>query len=66
MALLTAIRLLQPSQPPPIFVRIIPPKEENLYDVMVGALGITGLMVLVAVVAALIFGGVLFWLRSRS
>ena len=53
-------------QQAPIIVRIIPPKEENLYDVMVSALGVTGVMVLVAIAAALLFGGVLYWVRSRS
>jgi hypothetical protein len=50
----------------PIIVRIVPPKEENLYDVLVGALGVTGVMVLVAVLAAVAFGAVLFWVRSRA
>ena len=55
---------LQPSNP--IIVKIVPPEEENLYDVMVGALGITGVMVVVALVAAVIFGVTLYWVRSRS
>ena len=55
----------QPS-PAPIIVRIIPPPEENLYDVMIGALGVTGVMIVIALVAAVVFGGVLFWIRSRA
>lgn len=51
---------------PPIIVKIVEPKEESLYDVLVGALGLTGAMVLVAIVAALIFGAVLFWVRSTA
>lgn len=52
-------------QQSPIIVRIIPPKEDNLYDVMVGALGVTGVMIVVALLAALVFAGVLYWVRSR-
>jgi hypothetical protein len=62
----TAALVLQPSPSSPIIVNIIPPKEENLYDVLVSALGVTGVMVAVAFVAALVFGGVLFWVRSRA
>lgn len=54
----------QPTNP--VIVRIIPPKEESLSDVLVGALGITGVMVLVALVAAVVFAAVLFWIRSRD
>ena len=54
------------SQQSPVIVRIIPPKEENLYDVLTGALGVTGVMVLIALAAAVIFGAVLFWVRSRQ
>ncbi len=50
----------------PVIVKIIPPKEESLSDVLVGALGVTGVMVLVAVVASVVFAGVLFWVRSRE
>jgi hypothetical protein len=54
----------QPSSP--VIVKLIPPKEENLADVLVGALGVTGVMVVIALVAALVFAGVLFWVRSRD
>jgi hypothetical protein len=57
--------VIQPPPSSPIIVRIIPPKEENLYDVLVGALGVTGVMVVIALVAAVVFGAVLFWVRSR-
>ena len=50
----------------PVIVKIVEPKEETLYDVLTGALGITGVMVLIAVVAAVILGAVLYWVRSRS
>lgn len=54
------------SQQKPIIVKIVEPKEESLYDVLFGALGLTGVMVLIAVAAAVVFGAVLFWVRSRS
>ena len=54
----------QPSNP--VIVKIIPPKEESISDVLVGALGVTGVMVLIALVAAVVFAGVLFWVRSRN
>ena len=53
------------SQQKPIIVKIVEPKEESLYDVLFGALGLTGVMVLIAVAAAVVFGAVLFWVRSR-
>jgi len=53
------------QQSPPVVVRIVEPKEAGLADVLIGALGLTGVLVLGAVVAALVFGGVLFWIRSR-
>jgi hypothetical protein len=55
-------------QAKPIIVKIIPPEGDptGLADVLIGALGLTGVMVLLAVIAAVIFAGVLFWFRSRS
>lgn len=53
----------QPSNP--VIVKIIPPKEDSISDVLIGALGITGVMVVIAVIAAIVFAGVLFWVRSR-
>lgn len=58
---------LQPSNEP-IIVRIIdpPPDIAGLADVLLGALGITGVIAVGALVIGLGFAGVLFWLRSRS
>ena len=58
---------LQPSNEP-IIVRIIdpPPDIAGLADVLLGALGITGVIVVGALVVGLGFAGVLFWVRSRS
>ena len=49
----------------PIIVKIVEPKEESLYDVLFGALGLTGVMTLIAIAAALVFAAALFWFRSR-
>jgi hypothetical protein len=58
---------LQPSNEP-IIVRIIdpPPDIAGLADVLLGALGITGVIAVGALVVGLGFAGVLFWLRSRA
>jgi hypothetical protein len=58
---------LQPSNEP-IIVRIIdpPPDIAGLADVLLGALGITGVIAIGALVVGLGFAGVLFWLRSRA
>jgi hypothetical protein len=50
-----------------ITVRIADPhKDEGLADVLMKSLGLTGVMVAVAIVAGLIVAGVLFYLRSRK
>ena len=54
---------------PPVTVRIIAPPEDptgGLGDVLLGSLGLTGVMVLVALAAGAIFAGVLFYIRSRQ
>jgi hypothetical protein len=54
----------------PIIVKIIPPEEKSelsgLADVLLGSLGLTGVIVLGALLAGLLMGGVMFWIRSRS
>ena len=56
----------QPSSP--VIVKIIEPKKDptGLSDVLIGALGLSGVLFLIAVLAAVVFGAVLFWLRSRK
>ena len=57
----------QPSSP--IIVKIDQPKNDptaGLADVLIGALGLSGVLVLIAMVAALIFGSLLFWLRRQK
>jgi hypothetical protein len=59
----------QQSQPTgPVIVKIVEPKRDptGLADLLIGALGLTGILTLVAVIAAAVFGAVLFWMRSRK
>jgi len=55
-------------QQSPVIVKIVEPNKDptGLSDVLIGALGLSGALFLVAVVAAVVFGAVLFWLRSRK
>ena len=69
--LLSSVRLLPSdfrfqTSTQPIIARIIEPKKASLYDVLFGALGLTGVMVAGAVLAALVLAGLLFWRRSRQ
>ena len=58
----------QPGKP--IIVKIIPPEAKSelagLADVLLGSLGLTGVIVLAAVVLGAVMAGVMFWVRSRS
>jgi hypothetical protein len=57
------------QEPDPIMVDISKSPESEmrgLADVLIGALGLTGLLMLGAILAAGIFAGVLFWIRSRA
>ena len=58
---------LQAQPPPPVMVKIIEPNKDptGLADVLIGALGLSGVLFLIAILAAVVFGAVLFWLRSR-
>jgi hypothetical protein len=60
-----------PQQPPPrepLIVKIVqtPHDPTGLADILIGAFGLTGVLILVAVVAAAAMAGVLFWIRRRS
>jgi hypothetical protein len=58
---------LQPSNEPIIVKLIDPPSDiSGLADVLLGALGITGVIVVGALVVGVGFAGVLFWIRSRA
>jgi hypothetical protein len=66
-SLLTLAFQAQPAKP--IIVKIIQPEKSELAglaDVLLGSLGLTGLIVLSAVVLGCVFGSVLFWVRSRG
>ena len=55
-------------QAKPVIVKIIeaPGDPTGLADVLLGALGLTGVLALAAVTLGLALGGLMFWLRSRS
>jgi hypothetical protein len=54
---------------PPIIVKIFEtPKDptEGLADVLLGALGVTGVIFVGAILMGLVTAALLYWLRSRS
>ena len=55
------------TQSSPVIVKLIEPKTDptGLAHVFLDALALTGVIVLAALVAAAIFGTLLFWIRSR-
>ena len=59
-------KLQQPQQP--IIVKIVEPPGDptGLAAVLIGALGLTGVIVVIAVVLGVVMAGLLFWIRSRS
>ncbi|HEX7139289.1 MAG TPA: hypothetical protein VF219_15650 [Vicinamibacterales bacterium] len=61
---MTALLHLQQSSP--IIVKIVEPKSESLYDVLFGALGLTGVLTLASVVAGVLLAAILLWVRSRA
>jgi len=52
----------------PIIVKLVEPHrhETTVVDVLVGALGLTGALAVMAIVLGAILGAVLFWLRRRK
>jgi hypothetical protein len=51
----------------PIIVKIVEPSEfSGLAEVLLGAIGLTGLLALLAIAAGVVVGGLMFWWRSRS
>jgi ABC-type phosphate transport system permease subunit len=52
----------------PIIVKIVEPPHDptGLADVLLGSLGLTGVIVLAAVLMGVLMAGVLFWMRSRN
>jgi hypothetical protein len=51
---------------PPIIVKIVEPEETGLAEVLIGALGLSGLLLLAALVAGVAMAGLLYWFRSRE
>jgi hypothetical protein len=63
--------LIQQSPSGPVIVKIIAPEKDTtgltqLRDVLIGSLGLTGAIVLMAVVLGAALAGVMFWMRRRS
>jgi len=56
------------QEKPPIIVKLIetPHDPTGIADVLIGSLGLTGFIVLLALVTGALFAGILFWYRSRS
>ena len=52
----------------PIIVKLVEPPHDptGLADVLIGSLGLTGAIVLAALLMGALFAGVLFWMRSRN
>ena len=52
----------------PLTVRIVEPNHDptGLADVLIRSLGLTGVLVLIAAAAGVLFAAVLFAIRSRS
>jgi hypothetical protein len=52
----------------PIIVKIVEPPHDptGLAEVLLGSLGLTGAIVLAAVLMGVLMAGVLFWMRSRN
>jgi hypothetical protein len=56
---------LQPAGP--IIVKVVeePVRETTVVDVLLGSIGLTGVLVLIAALAGLALGGLLVWLKKR-
>ena len=68
--LVQTVRLLLQTQPGgPIIVKITePPTSElsTLSQVLLGSLGLSGLLAVMAIALGIAAGGLMFWLRRRS
>jgi hypothetical protein len=59
--------LILALQQSPIVVKLVDPrKDQGLADVLLKSLGLTGVMVLVAILAGIVMAGILFYWRSRK
>ncbi len=52
----------------PIIVKVITPPRDptGISDVIIGSIGLTGAIVLLALLLGLIMAAILFWFRSRN
>ena len=72
MAVIALVALaLQDLPGSPIIVRIIEPKSDptglgRLSEVMVGSLGLTGALLLLAALLGALMAGLTYWVRSRQ
>ena len=67
MAALIAF-LQTPTPSPPIIVKLIEPRRDptGLAEVLIGALGLSGALTLLAVLLGVVLGGLMYWVRSRQ
>jgi hypothetical protein len=68
---LTLFRLFFQDQPPgaPIIITITEaPKSDlsRLSDVLLGSLGLSGVLALMAIALGIALGGLMFWIKRRS
>jgi hypothetical protein len=60
---------VQSPSPSPIIVKLIEPPSKDptgLADVLIGALGLTGVLALLALLCGVVLAAVMFWVRSRQ
>jgi hypothetical protein len=50
----------------PIIVRIVDAKSSGWQELLIGSLGLTGAILLAALLGGLLTAAILFWIRSRS
>ena len=58
--------MVQDQQPAPVMVRVIqtPAEETSVADVLIGSIGLTGVLVLIAILLGAILGGVLIGVKK--
>ncbi len=60
----------QQTPPPekPFIVKVITPPRDptGISDVIIGSIGLTGAIVLLAILLGLVMAAILFWIRSRN
>jgi hypothetical protein len=69
MAFPSIASALQSPPPKPFIVNITDPATSELTglrDVLLGSLGLAGVLVIVGILLAVVFAGVMFWIRSRA